>query len=185
MLSMKIGSVDFELPNLEKELYRAGVLWRKNARISLRKHGRYNTGALYKGIDIVVKQDDKAMYVELLIDSDYWQYIDLGVRGAKKSPFPDQMKSPFSYKKKMPPSGPLDRWVVKKGLEGTRDKKGRFVSRQSMVFLIRRAIYTRGIKPTRFITGTGERIENNKKLHLRIAEAYAKDVADNIAKQWQ
>ncbi len=185
MMSVTIEGVEFPLPTLEQELYRAGVLWRKNARISLRKQGRYFTGALYKGIDIKLLADKGEYAVELIMKEDYWQYVDLGVRGAKRSPYPKQKQSPFAYTNKMPPPGALDRWVVKRGLEGVKDKKGRFIKRKSMVFLIRRAIFTRGLKPTRFITDTGERIENNKKLIDRIGQAYATDIATGIAKLFE
>jgi len=80
--------------------------------------------------------------------ADYGQFIDQGVKGSK-----DSRKAPrsqFKYTNKMPPSKDIDRWVVRKGLDGTRNKKGQFVSRQSLTYAIRRSIFLYGIKATHF-----------------------------------
>ena len=52
----------------------------------------------------------------------------------------------------MPPAKAFSQWVVRKGLDGVRDKKGRFIKRKSMQYLIARSIYEHGIKPSMFFT---------------------------------
>jgi hypothetical protein len=54
---------------------------------------------------------------------------------------------------KMPPIAPIDRWVVQKsGFSNViRDQSGRFVSRKSLVFLIRRSIGMYGYEGTEFV----------------------------------
>jgi hypothetical protein len=78
---------------------------------------------------------------------DYGEFQDKGVSGIKK-----KYNTPYSYKNKMPPRGPIDKWVVRKGLKGVRDEQGRFVSRKSLSYLIQRHLYYNGIKPSYFFT---------------------------------
>ena len=78
---------------------------------------------------------------------EYGEFQDKGVSGIKK-----KYHTPYSYKNKMPPRGPIDKWVVRKGLKGVRDEQGRFVSRKSLSYLIQRSLYYNGIKPSYFFT---------------------------------
>ena len=85
----------------------------------------------------------------------YGKFLDKGVSGTEQQrSFTNQdgqkEKSPFRYTTKQPPTGIIDRWVVRKGLKGSRDKEGRFIKRKSMVFLIARSIKRKGIKGLSF-----------------------------------
>tara|TARA_R110002074_G_scaffold75603_2_gene172680 strand:- start:4135 stop:4662 length:528 start_codon:yes stop_codon:yes gene_type:complete len=85
----------------------------------------------------------------------YGKFLDKGVSGTEqKRSFTNQdgqkEKSPFKYTTKQPPTGIIDKWVVRKGLKGSRDKEGRFIKRKSMVFLIARSIKRKGIKGLSF-----------------------------------
>ena len=96
----------------------------------------------------------KEFNVEFFMNS-YGEFLDKGVSGTKvKRSFTNQdgqkESSPFSYTTKQPPTGIIDRWVVRKGLEGSRDKEGKFIKRKSMVFLIARSIKRKGIKGLSF-----------------------------------
>ena len=87
--------------------------------------------------------------------SDYGTYVDKGVSGTKQiQKYKDYLgkiiNSPYKYTTKQPPTGVIDRWVVRKGLKGSRDKEGRFIKRKSMVFLIARSIKLKGIKSIAF-----------------------------------
>ena len=74
--------------------------------------------------------------------------------------------------------GAIDKWVIKKGIEGTRDAQGRFVTRKSLVFMISSAIYNRGLKPTFFISDTRKRLKS--KALLWLAQALGEDVASAL-----
>ena len=85
---------------------------------------------------------------------DYGAFVDKGVSGNKKIQEYKTwdgriIESPYKYRSKQPPSGILDKWVVKKGI-APRDKKGRFIERKSLVFLIARKIKRDGIKGISF-----------------------------------
>ena len=86
--------------------------------------------------------------------ADYGKYVDKGVSGTQqKQKFVDykgkSLTSPFKYTTKQPPTGILDKWVVKKGI-APRDERGRFISRKSLVYLIARSIKLKGIKSLAF-----------------------------------
>jgi len=78
--------------------------------------------------------------------ADYGRFQDRGVSGTKR-----KYNTPYSYKTKMPPKKAFDKWIVRKGI-APRGKGGKFLSRQSLQFLIARAIYQKGIKPSLFFT---------------------------------
>ena len=96
----------------------------------------------------------KEFTVQFFMDS-YGKFLDKGVSGTEQQrSFTNQdgqkEKSPFRYTTKQPPTGIIDRWVVRKGLKGSRDKEGRFIKRKSMVFVIARSIKRKGIKGLSF-----------------------------------
>ncbi len=106
--------------------------------------------ALYNSLQYTIKGDKVSFLSE-----DYGQFIDKGVKGAK-STYPESSASPFKYTTKQPPSKVFDKWSIRKGI-APRDKQGKFVSRQSLNFLIARSIKNKGIRATLFFTKPFER----------------------------
>ena len=51
----------------------------------------------------------------------------------------------------MPPPSAFDKWSIRKGI-APRDKKGRFINRRSLNFLIARKVFNEGIQPSLFFT---------------------------------
>lgn len=102
----------------------------------------------------------------------YGDFVDQGVSGKKK-----KYNTPFSFKSKMPPSKPIDKWIKTRGLKGRDKKTGRFITNKSLSFLIRRSIYNNGIKPSLFFTKPFE--SAFKKLPLDLVEQFGLDV-DNF-----
>ena len=78
----------------------------------------------------------------------------------------------------MPPRGVIDRWIVSKPLKAARDKKGRFVTRKSLAYLIQRAIYQRGLERTQFFTRPFT--TQLKKQEKKILEAFANDLETEL-----
>ena len=183
-LVITLGGKKYPALNLQKALKRIGMQWRKNARISLTKQKRQNTGNLSKSIGLEVGQDKNGFFVNITPSAPYWPFVDLGVQGASYNKFGSiQSKSPFRFGSGKGPKGmrgAIDRWTVQKNIKGTRDEQGRFVSRQSIVYAITSAIWHRGLKPSLFISGTGERIE--KKATKQIGIALEKDYANAMKK---
>ena len=160
--TIEIGGEVYPMTQLIKALQKIGKIWRKNARISLRKQDKVNTGALYNSMSVTVGEDDEGYFVNITPQVHYWEFVDKGVQGASRNIFTRQSDSPFKFGSGKGPRGlrgAIDKWVVQKNIEGTRDAQGRFVTRKSMVFMISRAIYNRGLKPTFFISDTRKRLK--------------------------
>ena len=176
-----IGKQTYPMTQTTKTLEKIGKMWRKNARISLRKQDKVNTGALYDSMPVTVGQNQFAIYVDITPTVNYWEFVDKGVQGASRNIFPRQSESPFKYgsgKGGRGLRGAIDKWVLQKGLGGTRDAQGRFTPRKSLVFLITRAIWNRGLKPTFFLSGTLKRLKPKAMKWLNAA--LSKDMANAI-----
>ncbi len=114
---------------------------------------------------------------------DYAKFVDKGVQGSTGKAHPKDkvvrgQGSPYKYTTKMPPTKALDKWVVRKGLKGTRDAKGKFVKRKSIVFGVARSIFLYGLPATKFFSNAFE--SNYKKLPADVTRAYANDVTKFI-----
>ena len=121
----------------------------KGAKQNLRRNKASGKLARSLKSDVTVNPNSFEMNFEM---EGYGAYVDAGVDGKKKKYGKRKAGLPtYSYKSKMPPPKSLDKWVVKKGLKGTRDQKGRFVKRQSLTFLIARSIFMKGLEPTYFL----------------------------------
>ena len=129
--------------------------------------------ALEQSISFKVVTDTDGFKVQFYM-ADYGTFVDKGVSGNKKQQkFKDYknkvITSPYKYTTKQPPSGVLDKWVVRKGI-APRDEKGRFIKRKSLVFLIARKIKRDGIKGISFF---------QKPLALGLKQ-FGKDLLSNV-----
>lgn len=120
----------------------------KNAKQNLTKKGKRASSDLYHSLDYELKTHKNSFSLEFFM-LEYGAYVDEGVRGKKSSR--KAPKSPFKFKKKMPPLKPIENWLKTKGIKG-RDKKGRYITNKSLSFLISRSIRDKGMKPSLFFT---------------------------------
>lgn len=149
----------------------------KGAKKNLKK--RKASGKLQRSIKSNVKVNPKSFELDFEMEG-YGQYQDAGVDGKKKRYGKRKAGLPtFSYKDKMPPPKSLDKWVVRKGLKGTRDTKGRFVGRKALTFIIARSIFMKGLEPTYFFTDAFQAAY--KKLPKEFIDKYELDI-DNFLK---
>tara|TARA_R100000951_G_scaffold38166_1_gene32403 strand:+ start:1257 stop:1844 length:588 start_codon:yes stop_codon:yes gene_type:complete len=178
--TIEIGGKTYPMTNLNKTLEKIGKMWRKNARISLRMQGKVNTGALYESIPVIVGEDANEYYVNITPQVDYWEFVDKGVQGASKNIFARQSESPFKFgaNKTRGLRGGIDKWVIQKGIQGTRDAQGRFTPRKSLVYAISNAIWHRGLKPSFFISDTLKRLKPKAMKWLGLA--LGQDIANAI-----
>ena len=135
-----------QLKETQKALNAFGKYVVQQSRTNLTKGKKNASKRLYDSIDYEVLDGAKAVSVVFRME-DYGKYQDLGVSGVKK-----KYNTPYSYTSKMPPARVFSDWVVRKGLEGIRDDKGRFIKRKSLQYLIARSVYNKGIKPSLFFT---------------------------------
>tara|TARA_R100001591_G_scaffold111721_1_gene123563 strand:+ start:1852 stop:2418 length:567 start_codon:yes stop_codon:yes gene_type:complete len=120
----------------------------------------------------------------------YGKFVDAGVEGVKggRSEGKELYGRKFRYTSKggkrglkgMPPTGPLDKWVVrKKGLSKlVRDNRGRFIPRKTLVFLIAKSIFIKGLQPSLFFTLPFKKYF--KQLPDQLAKAYGEDFITEI-----
>lgn len=176
MITLKVDGKKIPLPRTEKELKRVGKLWIRRARYKLDKAKPFQavaTGKLRTSMKAEVFVDRNRPTVDITPSVPYWEFVDLGVKGAKRSPYPLQKKSPYKFKSKMPPRNVITAWIKAKGLQG-RDENGRFIKRDSFAYLIQRSIYFNGLRPRRFISDTGDAIFD--KYTDTIAQALTEDL---------
>lgn len=78
---------------------------------------------------------------------------------------------------KQPPPEVIDKWIIDRGIQG-RDRRGRFIKRSSLSFLIGRAIARDGIEPTNIIANTLSQV--NREIESKINQAARQDVQSTI-----
>ena len=178
--SIFIGGVGVPMDNTIDELQATGKEIIRRARIRLSRNNKNVTGRLRDSMKATVDILDPKDTVFLAFTfkgADYWRFVDLGVKGSKSSR--KAPRSPYRFGTGSGRKGGLtagiDRWVIQKGLEGTRDAKGRFTPRKTMVRLIVNKIFTTGIRPSYFFTAPYDAVLKQRASQL--AKAIGLDVA--------
>jgi hypothetical protein len=143
----------------------------KQALTNLTKSKKSNTKELYNSIKKEVKVSKNSFQLTISM-ADYGMFVDQGVKG--KSSSVKAPNSPFKFGTGTGKKGGLRdgllKWVQSKRIQFKNIKTGKFISYKSTSFLMARAIYNKGIKPTNFIT---KPFENEfKKLPNELLEAY-------------
>jgi hypothetical protein len=165
--------------NVQKTLEEFGQSVIDRAKSNLKKGGKYGShnasSQLSNSLAFKLKQSSRSLTFDFYAQ-DYWKFLDYGVKGkvsSAKAP-----NSPFKFGSGTGKKGGLrasiDRWVVRKGLAGTRDKQGRFMTRKEMVSMISRSIYLKGTSETKFFREAFE--SEYKNLDDNIVEKYGLDV---------
>ena len=145
----------------------------QQARTNLTKGKKNVTKELYNSLDYNININPNNVNV-LFSMEDYGAFQDLGVSGIKK-----KYNTPYSYTTKMPPTKAFSQWVVRKGLEGTRDKKtGRFLTRKSLQYAVATNIFKYGIKPSMFFTKPFEKAFKN--LPSELQDSFVTDIENAI-----
>ena len=164
----------------------------KEARNNLAKMGK-NCGQLDKSLDYEVKQNRSSGgqfatgYNAEFFMEDYGIYQDLGVKGIggkrktgknKDKPFENKGKGgEFQFRKGVPKRAmikSLKSWIKRKGLKGRDEKTGRFITNQSLSFIIAKSVFHTGIKRSLFFTKPFE--AGIKKFENDIASGYGDDI---------
>ena len=168
------------LSNVKDELNRFAKYVISQSRANLTKGKKNSSKELYNSLDSNVKVSKNSFELTFLME-EYGVFQDKGVKGTKSN-YVENKDSPFSYKSKggknglkgMPPPKAFDKWIVRKGLKGIRDKKGQFISRKSLQFMIARSVFEKGVKASLFFTKPFEKAF--KGLNKDLVEAYKLDV---------
>jgi hypothetical protein len=140
----------------------------QQSRSKLTQSNKNASKRLYESLVYELKVMPNSFSMAFLMEN-YGEYQDKGVSGTEV-----KYNTPYKYTNKMPPPSAFSQWVVRKGLKGTRDASGRFVSRKGLQFAIAKSIFKKGIKPSLFFTKPFEAAFKN--LPNDIVEAYGLDV---------
>ena len=125
-----------QLKETKETLNKFGKYVIQQARTNLTKRKMNVSKSLYNSLDYKMFKGSNAIGINFIMD-DYGKFQDKGVSGTKK-----KYNTPYSYTTKMPPPSAFSQWVVRKGLEGTRDKKtGKFLSRKSLQYAVAKNIF--------------------------------------------
>lgn len=149
-----------QLKETREALNNFGKFVVQQARTRLTKGNKNVSKKLYNSLGYKINATEDSISVIFEME-DYGKFQDEGVRGSK-SYYADENTSgsPYKFKSKggkrglkgMPPLAAFDKFVVKKGLKGIRDKQGRFISRKGIKFLIAKSVFEKGIKASMFFT---------------------------------
>ena len=142
---------------------------------------RKSLGDLYKSVSYKYEKSQDLFLLDFLME-DYGTFVDKGVRG-KTSTYPETKAalSQFQYGSGNFPKGGLrdgiKGWLEKKRFQW-RDKKGRFMSYDTMTYLISRSIYNKGLKANLFFTTPFELGLQN--LPKQLTDAFSLDIENAI-----
>ena len=142
---------------------------------------RKSLGDLYKSVSYKYEKSQDFFLLDFLME-DYGTFVDKGVRG-KTSTYPETKAalSQFQYGSGNFPKGGLtegiNEWMKKKRFQW-RTKDGRFMSYESMSYIIARSIYNKGLKANLFFTTPFEL--GLKNLPKQLTDAFKLDIENAI-----
>ena len=163
----------------QKATYKSLDRFRKQVVKESRKNAKKfsASGELAKSLTSKLNVSKNSFSLEFLMN-EYGNYQDLGVKGKKSSA--KAPNSPYKFGSGKGKKGGLtkgiDKWVRIKNIQFRDRKTGRFMSYDNTAFLIRRAIYNKGLEPKLFFTKPFEK--QFKKLPDTLIESFALDVED-------
>ena len=161
-----------ELKKVQEALNAFGASVVERAKENLKIGGKYGThnasGKLSNSLNYKSKVNPNSIEFDFYAE-DYWKELDFGTKGSKSS-----NKAPNSPYKANANIAAIDRWVVKKGLQGIRSKGGQFTKRKMMVASITRSINTTGTPETKFFRSAFDM--EYKSFDDTIAEKYGLDL---------
>jgi len=147
----------------------------QQSRANLTKKKKNSSSSLYKSLGYDLKVTDKSFSLEFFME-DYGAFVDEGVQGSKSSYLESRnSRFEFSGRFKTIPTKAIDNWVVRRNI-APRNKKGQFINRQSLKYVIAKSIYEKGIKASLFFTKPFEKAFD--KLPKEIVEAFQLDIDD-------
>jgi hypothetical protein len=137
-----------ETKNVQQALNEFGALVVERARQNLKVGGRYGThnasGQLSKSLDFKTKENKNSIEFDFYAES-YWKELDYGTKGSESS-----AKAPNSPYRANASRTAIDKWVIRKGIQGVRGAGGQFANRKLMVTSITNSINRTGTFETRF-----------------------------------
>jgi len=163
-----------ELKKVQEALNAFGASVVERAKENLKIGGKYGThnasGKLSNSLNYKTKVNPNSIEFDFYAE-DYWKELDFGTKGSQSS-----NKAPNSPYKATAKLADIDRWVVRKGLQGTRGAGGKFVNRKLMVASITKSINKTGTPETKFFRSAFDKEYEN--FNNNIADKYGLDLEE-------
>jgi len=161
-----------ELKKVQEALNAFGASVVERAKDNLKIGGKYGThnasGKLSNSLNYKSKVNPNSIEFDFYAES-YWKELDFGTKGSESS-----NKAPNSPYKAYARTADIDRWVVRKGLQGVRGANGKFTNRKMMVASITKSINRTGTPETKFFRGAFD--QEYKSFDENIADKYGLDL---------
>ena len=146
----------------------------KEARSNLTRGDHNTSKTLYDSLDWYFKASKNSFEFGFKHE-DYGVFVDQGVKGrVNTTKAPD---SPYRFKSKYARIPAIKKWIRKRGFQ-FRTPKGRFMTYDSMAFLISRSIARDGLKATHFLSRPVNSA-NNRKLLMESLDNSIAELVDN------
>lgn len=142
---------DLKFTNAERIVTKFKDYVISQSRANLTRQKKNVTKNLYDRISGEVVNDG-GFFIAAFNLGKYGSFQDQGVQGAVKGSNNNAPNSPFSFKTKRPPIGPIKKWVKARGFLFRDRETGRMMSAETTAYLVRNAIFKNGIKPSLFFT---------------------------------
>src|SRR6056297_1911852 len=105
------------------------------SKANLTRSKKNASGNLRNSLGYDLKVNPNSFELEFIM-AEYGMFVDEGVQGSKSSYLESRnSRFEFSGRFKTIPTKSLDKWVLRKGIKGVRDEKGRFIKRDSLKYL--------------------------------------------------
>ena len=167
-----------EKVNKTIQMFRDYVI--KEAKDNLKRTGHNNTSSLSNSLKGEVVTENNFTIVGFKMN-DYGTFVDLGVKGKTSSNRAPNSPYKFGSGKGKGNGGltkGIQKWVRQKGFQfrsKQEGSKGRFLSYESTAYLITRAIFNKGIKPSLFFTKPFE-AGYKKYIDVDLLKAFGQDI---------
>ena len=163
-----------ELKKVQEALNAFGASVVERAKDNLKIGGKYGThnasGKLSNSLNYKSKVSQNSIEFDFYAE-DYWKELDFGTKGSESS-----TKAPNSPYKAYARTSDIDKWVVKKGLQGIRGAGGKFTNRKLMVASITKSINKTGTPETKFFRSAFDK--EYQTFDNSIAEKYGLDLEE-------
>jgi hypothetical protein len=166
-----------EKVNKTIQMFRDYVI--REAKDNLKRSGHNNSGSLANSIKGEIVTEATYTIVGFTM-ANYGMFVDQGVKGKTSST--RAPNSDFKFGRGTGPKGGLtkgiQKWVRQKGFQfrsKEEGSKGRFLSYESTAYLITRAIFNKGIKPSLFFTKPFE-AGYKKYIDVDLIKAFGQDI---------
>ncbi len=176
---MKLNNVDDVLQAFAQYVVDAS---KDNLKNDVNKYGDNKAGGdLDNSISYTYDKSKDLFLLDFLME-DYGTFVDKGVRG-KTSTYPETQSALSKYQYGSGNFGKggltegINKWMKKKRFQW-RDERGRFMSYESMSYIIARSIYNKGLKANLFFTTPFELGLQN--LPKQLTDAFSLDIENAI-----